>query len=175
MGVTYYTNGKSKKLLELPQLMRAETLKGIRRAMHGVRRSAALQLRERSIGRALFGYAMSGAYKNMKRLPIKEPQPGVFEGGLLVDGVASIQERGGSIKPHMIRGKGKLKARVGRISTIMGQTYFKGSIVSAFQHPGVRQMPAFPFLGKAVAANRGTFKTQIDKGLSKVAEIVNRG
>lgn len=175
MSVTYYQSGKLKRLQTFPQLVRGETIKGIRRAMHGIRRSAALTLRERSIGRALFGYAMSGAYKNIKRLPIREGPTGLFDGGLLIDGVASIQERGGAIKPHMIRGKGSLKAKVGRISTIMGKTYFKGSVVSAYQHPGVRAMPAFPFVDKAVAENRGIFRAQIDKAMANVAAVVNGG
>lgn len=178
-AVTYYQSGKIKKLLTLPQLIRAETIKGLRRGLHKIRRSASLELGERSIGRALFGRVASGAYKNMKRLPVEEGPAGLFTTGLRVDGVAQIQEQGGAIKPHSIRGKGKLKSRVGRISTIrVGReyaTFRKGSIVSSFMHPGVKKMPAFPFLNKAVSANRSAFRAEIDKGLVKVAAIVNNG
>ena len=148
MGATLYQSGKIKKLLTLPQLIRGETVKAMRRGQQRIKRSAAEGLRQRSIGRAIFGRDLSGAYKNIKREKVTEQPAGIFHADMRVKGIAQIQEQGGAIKAH----------RIGRR-----------------RHPGVRAMPRFPFLDSAVNSQRGAFKTEIDKGVARVAEIVNRG
>jgi hypothetical protein len=181
VSVTYYQSGKIKKLQTLPQLIRSETIKGIRRGQQKIKKSAAIGLSMRSIGRALFGKKLSGAYKNIKRELVKEGPVGLFSSGLKIDGVAAIQEKGLSIAPHVIRGKGKLQSRVGRRSAVRinGRgplvSFARGAIVKAFMHPGVKAMPAFPFLDRAVSANRSSFRTEIDKGMARVAAVVNNG
>ena len=151
-GVTLYVSGKAKKLRTLPELIRGETLNAMRRGQQRVRRAAAEGLRLRSIGRALFGRKVSGAYKHMKREKVSEQPAGLFHADLKVFGIAQIQEQGGPIKPHTVKRGGKV-----------------------WRHPGVKAMPRFPFLDHAVSSQRGVFKVEIDKGVAKVAEIVNRG
>lgn len=181
MSVTYYASGKLKRLQTLPELIRSETVKALRRGQQRIRRSAAEGLKMRSIGRTLFGKKLSGAYKNIKRDRVTENPLGRFSADLIVDGVASIQERGGSIAPHIIRGKGKLESRVGRRSAVRinGRgplvSFPKGSVVKAFMHPGVSAMPSFPYLDRAVSSNRNSFRVEVEKAKNKVAEIVNRG
>lgn len=179
MSVTYYQSGKMKRLMTVPEMLGREIINGIRRGQQRIRKSAAEGLRLRSIGRTLYGSKVSGAYKNIKRGRVKETTPGLFFADINVNGVAAIQDQGLSIKPHMIRGRGSLKARVGRVSTIrVGRelkTFFKGDVVKGYMHPGVRSMPAFPFLNRAFKGNEAAFRTEIEKGVAKVAAIVNGG
>lgn len=146
-GVTYYVSGRAKKLMTLPQIIKRETINGIRRGQQRIRRAAAEGLRLRSIGRTLFGKKMSGAYKNLKREKVRETS-GVFSADIRINGVAAIQDRGGRIKAHTIRRRGK-----------------------SWTHPGA-QMPAFPFSDAAVNRNRGAFETEIRKAAAKVAALV---
>ena len=145
--VTYYMSGRAKKLQTLPQLIKRETINGIRRGQQRIRRSAAEGLRLRSIGRTLFGKKASGAYKNLKREKVSE-RGGVYNANIIVNGIASIQERGGRIAAHKITRRGK-----------------------SWMHPGAN-MPAFPFVNRAVENNRGAFKAEIDRGMTKVAALV---
>ena len=179
MSVTLYVSGRAKRLMSVPELLRRETINGIRRGQQRIRKAAAEGLRLRSIGRTLYGSKVSGAYKNIKRGKVKETTPGLFSADINVNGVAAIQDQGLSIKPHMIRGRGSLKVGVGRVSTIrVGrdlQTFFKGDVVKGYMHPGVRSMPAFPFVNRAFKGNEGAFRTEIQKGVARVAAMVNGG
>lgn len=149
-GVTLYVSGKAKKLVTLPELIKKETVKGISRGQTRIRRAAAQGLSQRSIGRALFGGRLSGAYKNIIKGKVREGREGLFSADMKLNGIAAIQEQGGPIAPHAMRRKAK-----------------------AYQHPGVRHMPAFPFMNRAVSTNRSAFAAEIQKGLDKVARMVN--
>lgn len=177
-GVTYYVSGRAKKLQTLDQIIKRETINGIRRGQQRIRRAAAEGLRLRSIGRTLFGKKASGAYKNLKRGRVEEQGNGIFSADLRVNGIAAIQDQGWAIKPHLIRGRGKLQSPVMRRSAVrVGgrgplQSFAKGSVVSAYMHPGVKSMPAFPFVNRALESNRGAFKAEIEKAAAKVAALV---
>lgn len=179
MSVTFYVSGRAKKLVTLPQLIKGETVKAMRRGQTRIKRAAAEGLRLRSIGRALFGEKLSGAYKNIKREKVVESPEGMFRADMKVNGVAQIQEQGGPIKPHIIRGKGSLQVRVGRRSAVrIGKelvSFAKGSVVAGWQHPGVNAMPRFPYLDAAVRSQAESIRAEVAKGVAKVAEIVSRG
>lgn len=164
MSVTYYVSGKAKKLYTLPEIIRKETISGIRRGQQRIRRAAAEGLRLRSIGRAIFGTKVSGAYKNLKRERVVE-RGGVFVAGIKANGVAAIQDQGLAIKPHLIKRRGHEWGN--------GTDFVARSVTSAFMHPGVQRMPAFPFLSNSARSQEGAFRTEIERGMARVAAAVN--
>lgn len=165
-GVAFYMSGRAKKLLSAPQLIERETKNGIRRGLNRLRTATGDEFKQRGLGRALFsarGYR-KGALKTILARERVKKVGDVYSVGLRVKGVAAIVARGGVTSAHGIGFAGKVLANPA------AGFFARGKV----QHPGSRfQRDDFP--GRALSKSLGAFKTEVAKGMAKVAEIVNRG
>lgn len=165
MGVTFYMSGKVKRLQTLPQIIERETKAAIRRGQNRLRKAVGEEFRARGVGQAIFrrGYAKGALKTILARERVKKVGDS-YEVGLRIKGIAAIVGRGGRTAQHPIGQPGKTLA-----SAVNG--FFARGRVS---HPGSKfERDDFP--GRALARTRGEFRAEVDKGMSRVAEVVARG
>lgn len=166
MSVTFYQSGKIKRLQTLPQIMERQTLASIRRGQNRLRRAVAEEFRSRGVGAAIFraGYSASGLKTILAREKVKKVG-NTYEVGLRIKGVAAIVAKGDRTKAHPIKPQ-----RGTALGNKAAGFFARGPVA----HPG-SQFNRDDFPGRALARTTGEFRTEVAKGVAKVAEIVNNG
>ena len=135
MSVTYYVSGKAKKLYTLPEIIRKKRSRAfVAAAAYPSRHSGRAQAAKHRARH--FRNKGKQGLQNLKRERVVE-RGGVFVAGIKANGVAAIQDQGLAIKPHLIKRRGHEWGN--------GTDFVARSVTSAFMHPGVQRMPAFPF------------------------------
>lgn len=165
MSVTFYMSGKMKRLQTLPQIIEREIKNGIRRGQNRLRTAVGDEFRSRGVGRAIFakGYRKGALKTIMAREKVKKTGD-TYEVGLRIKGIAAIVARGDRTAAHPIGTAGQILAN--RASGF----FARGRV----NHPG-SQMQRDDFPGRALSRVGGSFRTEVDKGMSRAAEFVSRG
>lgn len=165
MSVTLFVSGKMKRLQTLPQIMEREIKNGIRRGQNRLRTAVGEEFKARGVGRAMFrkGYQKGALKTILAREKVKKTGES-YEVGLRIKGIAAIVARGGRTSAHVIGGGTKVLANP--------KTGFfaRGRV----NHPG-SQMQRDDFPGRALSRVGGTFRTEVNKGMDRVAAVVNGG
>jgi len=163
-GVTLYMSGRAKKLKTLPEIIEAETKNAIRRGQNAVRKAIGEEFRKRGIGRAIFEKKLNEkSLKTIIRRDRVKKTGGLYSADVVVKGVAALVARGERSRPHRI-------GRPGKVLFNPGTGFAATGIV---QHLG-SQFKRDDFPGRAIASSGAAFRREVDKGMAKVAEMVNR-
>jgi hypothetical protein len=162
-GVTYYAGGKVARLRTLPQIIEAETKNGIRRGLNRLRKATADEFRSRGVGRSIFakGYKKGALKTILAREKVKKVGE-TYQVGLRIKGIAAIVGLGDKTASHDIGADRKVLSNRG------GGFFAVGRV----KHPGSRfQRDDFP--GRALSRTGGEFRSEVSKGLAKVAARIN--
>lgn len=162
-GVTYYASGRVKKLQTLPQIIEGEVKNGVRRGQNLLRIALGDEFRSNGIGQAIFGKRLSA--KALKTIIARErvrKQGETYSVGIHVKGIAALVAQGGRTIRHSIGSAGKA------LSNPAAGFFVRGPV----NHPG-SQMKRDDFTGRALSKTSGAFKTEIAKGMDRVAQRVN--
>ncbi len=139
-------SGLAKALRGIGKDLDRERANALRRVVRRARGAAVTALRQRGVGRALWGHKLgkSGATLALKTTRVVRSGT-VMSAGIQAKGLAAFVEAGGRTKQHIIRPKlaGVLKLRVGS-----GFAFARWA-----RHPG-SNIPAQPYLPAAVASAR---------------------
>lgn len=178
MGVTFYMSGKVKRLQTLPQIMERETRAAIRRGQNRLRKAVGEEFRARGVGQAIFrrGYSKGALKTILARERVKKVGDS-YEVGLRIKGIAAIVGRGDRTKAHTIKPSkwsgdsvSTIKAGSGILANKANGFFARGPVA----HPGSK-FERDDFAGRALGRTRGEFRAEVDKGMSRVAEVVARG
>ena len=140
-------------------------IRSLRRRLHHMRNLAVLEFRSQGVGRRIFGGAgkkASGARLIINRARVRKVGS-VFQAGLVLRGLAALQERGGRTDPHVI--KPKLAKKL--IFPLGGRIV----VTDQVNHPGSR-VPAAPFAHRAMERGGLLVREDLDRELQRTADQV---
>lgn len=141
----------------------AGKVRAIRRTSTTWRSLTVAGIRSRGVGRALWAKKSTSLRPIVKRMRVQKVGDG-FTSGIVLSGLAALQEDGGRTKAHIIK-----PWRASRLAFVGP----KGHLISpvSVKHPGSR-IPAMPSAAPAVPAVEADLAVQLDKEYQKAVEKV---
>jgi hypothetical protein len=167
---TYATAADAARALErFVAAFRAQEAVTIRRSLGATRARGVSAFRSRGIGRRMFAKNPGAAGRYIKTQPLREAA-GSITGGLLVVGMAALQEEGGTTKRHIIRPKGRrylvFQARQADARNRDGLTFAR-----QVQHPG-SHLRKLPLITQAFMASEPMLAADMDRTMQATADRV---
>jgi hypothetical protein len=146
------------KFAAYPQKLKGAMKRALRRVGTAVQKTMIDLSRERGVMKTIFGKKSAGARKSaITRSKLRDEQNTVVQ-PITIKGLAEIQEKGGRIKPHLIR-----PGRSGYL--VIGGKPIR--VPDGVQHPGATH-PSIPFADRSAQRHSQRLREELDKEVTKL-------